>query len=105
MSANFTPEQIRIQGIAADCRAEGFTGLADALEKIAAQPSLDEIAAHVGLSSDFDGGGGFSGWHDAGETASITAELLRRGYDADAIAALWSGNFLRLLRRAEQVAD
>ncbi len=61
--------------------------------------------AHVGLSSDFDGGGGFSGWHDAGETASITAELLRRGYDADAIAALWSGNFLRLLRRAEQVAD
>ena len=43
MSANFTPEQIRIQGIAADCRAEGFTGLADALEKIAAQPSLDEL--------------------------------------------------------------
>ena len=42
MSANFTPEQIRIQGIAADCRAEGFTGLADALEKIVAQTPIPQ---------------------------------------------------------------
>ena len=60
--------------------------------------------AHVGLSSDFDGGGGFSGWRDASESPAITAELLRRGYDADAIAALWSGNFLRVLRIAERIA-
>lgn len=59
---------------------------------------------HVGISSDFDGGGGFAGWHDAGECLSITAELVRRGYDAGAIAALWGGNFLRVLRRAEEVA-
>ena len=56
---------------------------------------------HVGISSDFDGGGGFNGWADAGQSASITAELVKRGYDATAIAALWSGNFLRLLRAAE----
>lgn len=60
---------------------------------------------HVGISSDFDGGGGFTGWHDAGESANITAELLRRGYDRQAIAALWGGNFLRLLRLAEEAAD
>jgi membrane dipeptidase len=60
--------------------------------------------AHVGISSDFDGGGGFSGWHNAAESANITAELLRRGYDRQEIAALWGGNFLRLLRIAEERA-
>jgi membrane dipeptidase len=59
---------------------------------------------HVGISSDFDGGGGFTGWRDAGETANITAELLRRGYDRHEIAALWGGNFLRVLRIAEERA-
>jgi membrane dipeptidase len=59
---------------------------------------------HVGISSDFDGGGGFAGWRNAGESASITAELAGRGYDRDALALLWSGNFLRLLRRAEALA-
>ncbi|MGG5809180.1 dipeptidase [Falsiroseomonas sp. CW058] len=55
---------------------------------------------HVGLSSDFDGGGGFAGWHDASETAAVTAELHRRGYGAREIGLLWSGNFLRLMRLA-----
>ena len=35
----------------------------------------------------------------------MTAELVRRGYSAGEIAALWSGNFLRLLRRAEAAAE
>jgi membrane dipeptidase len=60
---------------------------------------------HVGISSDFDGGGGFSGWHDASESANLTVELLRRGYDRQEIAALWGGNFLRVLRKAEELAD
>ncbi len=60
---------------------------------------------HVGISSDFDGGGGFSGWRDASESASLTAELVRRGYSAHEIAALWGGNFLRLLRQAEAAAE
>ena len=32
------------------------------------------------------------------------AELLARGYDREALAALWGGNFLRVLRLAEEVA-
>jgi membrane dipeptidase len=59
---------------------------------------------HVGISSDFDGGGGFTGWRDASESANITSELLRRGYDRQEIAALWGGNFLRVLRIAEERA-
>jgi membrane dipeptidase len=61
--------------------------------------------AHVGISSDFDGGGGFSGWRDASASGNVTAELVRRGYDAAEIAQLWGGNFLRLLREAEEFAD
>ncbi len=60
--------------------------------------------AHVGISSDFDGGGGISGWSNAAESAAITVELVARGYGRAEIAALWGGNFLRLLRRAEEIA-
>lgn len=60
--------------------------------------------AHVGISSDFDGGGGFTDWRDAADCPAMTAELVKRGYDAGAIAALWGGNFLRILRKAEQAA-
>ncbi len=35
---------------------------------------------HVGLSSDFDGGGGIVDWFDAGETFNVTLELVRRGW-------------------------
>jgi len=56
---------------------------------------------HVGLSSDFDGGGGVIGWANAAETASVTEELARRGYDQAALGLLWSGNFLRVMRAAE----
>jgi membrane dipeptidase len=61
--------------------------------------------AHVGISSDFDGGGWFAGWADASESPNLTAELVRRGYSAHEIAQMWGGNFLRLLERAEAAAD
>ena len=61
--------------------------------------------AHVGISSDFDGGGGFAGWRDASESPNLTAELVQRGYGAHEIEALWGGNFLRLLARAQEHAD
>jgi len=59
---------------------------------------------HVGISSDFGGGGGIDGWNDAAETPNVTAELLRRGFSADDIDELWSGNLLRVWREVEQVA-
>ena len=51
---------------------------------------------HVGISSDFDGGGGVTGWRDASETMNVTVELLRRGYTESQIEKLWSGNTLRV---------
>jgi membrane dipeptidase len=51
---------------------------------------------HVGISSDFDGGGGITGWRDASETMNVTAELIRRGYSEAQIRKLWGENLLRV---------
>ncbi|MEX2177471.1 MAG: dipeptidase [Gemmatimonadaceae bacterium] len=51
---------------------------------------------HVGISSDFDGGGGVVGWEDASQTWNVTVELLRRGYSDDEIRKLWGENLLRV---------
>ena len=59
---------------------------------------------HVGISSDFDGGGGVVGWSDASETFNVTLELVRRGYSEDEIAKIWGGNLLRVWREVEAVA-
>ncbi len=59
---------------------------------------------HVGISSDFDGGGGIRGWNDASETFNVTLELVRRGYTEDQIAQLWSGNLLRVLDDVQRIA-
>lgn len=59
---------------------------------------------HVGISSDFDGGGGVEGWNDASETLNVTIELVKRGYTEDQIAQLWSGNLLRVLDEVAEVA-
>jgi membrane dipeptidase len=58
---------------------------------------------HVGISSDFDGGG-VEGWDDASETCNVTLELVRRGYTKKQITKLWSGNLLRVLDAVQKVA-
>jgi membrane dipeptidase len=59
---------------------------------------------HVGIASDFDGGGGGEGWNSAAETFNVTLELVRRGYTEDQIAKIWSGNLLRVWSDVEKVA-
>ena len=58
---------------------------------------------HVGISSDFDGGGGVEGWSDATETFNVTLELVRRGYTEEQIAKIWSGNLLRVMEEVDRV--
>lgn len=59
---------------------------------------------HVGISSDFDGGGGVDGWRNASESMNVTAELVRRGYTAAEIEKIWGGNLLRVMEGVEKVA-
>ena len=59
---------------------------------------------HVGISSDFNGGGGIEGWDNARDTLNVTVELVRRGYSEEQIARLWGGNLLRVMEAVEAVA-
>lgn len=60
---------------------------------------------HVGISSDFDGGGGIEGWSDASETFNVTLELVKREYTAEEIAKLWGENLLRVLDEVQAFAS
>ncbi len=60
---------------------------------------------HVGITSDFNGGGGIEGWNDASESMNDTIELVRRGYREEEIAKLWGGNLLRVMERVEALAE
>lgn len=55
---------------------------------------------HVGVGSDFDGGGGVTGFYHVGEIPNLTAGLIERGYSESEIGKIWSGNLLRVMEAA-----
>lgn len=76
------------------------TNLVDHMEYAIKRIGID----HVGISSDFNGGGGIRGWGNAAETLNVTLELVRRGYTEEQIAKLWGGNLLRVMEQVEAYA-
>lgn len=56
---------------------------------------------HVGISGDWDGGGGVNGMSDVSMLQKITRDLLAAGYTQDDVANIWGGNMMRLVRAAE----
>jgi membrane dipeptidase len=79
----------------------GVKELVDHIDHVVKLIGLD----HVGISSDFDGGGGIEGWDSAADTANVTVELVRRGYSEGDIAKLWGGNLLRVWADVERAAS
>lgn len=51
---------------------------------------------HVGIGTDFDGGGGITDCDDVSELGNITIELVKRGYTEEEIIKIWGGNFMRV---------
>jgi membrane dipeptidase len=90
----------RMAGIEQQWPAANVSDFVDHIDHAVRLSGID----HVGISSDFDGGGGVEGWNDAAETFNVTLELVRRGYTEEQIAKLWSGNLLRVWRANERVA-
>ncbi len=83
--------------------APGDTNVADFVDHIDYMVKLIGID-HVGISSDFDGGGGIEGWSDASETFNVTLELVKRGYSDEDIEKIWGGNLLRVLDEVQAIA-
>ncbi len=71
------------------------------IDHIVKVPGID----HVGIGSDFDGGGGLEDCYDVSEMPNATKELLKRGYSKSDISKIWSGNLLRVFHEVEQVAE
>ncbi len=115
--AQRAPFQAALTQLSADRRAEYEKRLAEIDKEHPGDPPatlkdfIDHIdyavkligIDHVGISSDFDGGGGVIGWNDASETFNVTLELVRRGYTETQIGKIWSGNLLRVMEEVQRV--
>ncbi|PYC19656.1 pyoverdine-tailoring dipeptidase-like protein PvdM [Pseudomonas mosselii] len=79
----------------------GLKEYVDAIDYAVKKMGID----HVGISSDFNDGGGVTGFMNVGEIRNVTAELLTRGYSETDIAKLWAGNFLRVWGQVQKAAN
>jgi len=73
----------------------------DHIDHIVAVAGID----HVGIGTDFDGGGGLADCFDVSEMPNITIELVRRGYTEDQIRKIWGGNLMRVMRDVMAYAE
>jgi len=105
---NFIATWKKVSKIAED-KAKTITGFPPAVNVSDFVDHIDYLVEkmgieHVGISSDFDGGGGIEGWSDASETLNVTIELVRRGYTEKEIEMIWGGNLMRVLTDVERIA-
>ncbi|MEM8800677.1 MAG: membrane dipeptidase [Pseudomonadota bacterium] len=107
--------QVDIAALPVETRAE-FEAALNEIDNIYGRSTLEDYLKHidyavklvgvdhVGIASNFGGGGGVVGWSNAEDSPNVTEGLLAHGYDAAAIEKLWAGNFIRVFRQVEQVA-
>lgn len=60
---------------------------------------------HVGIGTDFDGGGGVADCFDVSELGNITLELVKRGYSEDDIRKIWGANLMRVFAETSKKTD
>ncbi len=59
---------------------------------------------HVGIGTDFDGGGGLEDCFDVSQIKNITIEFVKRGYTEKEIEKIWGGNFMRVFNKVQLLA-
>lgn len=97
-------------------RMEEFEKRREEIEKIYPVTNLNDMVDHidhavkvagidhVGIGTDFDGGGGVPGFNNHSEARNVTAELIKRGYSHRDIKKIWGENLLRVWRDVEKAA-
>ena len=60
---------------------------------------------HVGIGSDFDGGGTIIGCNGDNDMINITVKMLEHGYTPAQIEGFWGGNFLRVMKEVQAIGD
>ncbi|MCQ2068676.1 MAG: gamma-glutamyl-gamma-aminobutyrate hydrolase family protein [Bacteroidaceae bacterium] len=104
---NLTDEQMRALaasgGVAQVCLYSGFlkkeedATVEDAVRHIMHMIDVMGIN-HMGIGSDFDGGGGLSGLEDASWFVSLTERLIAQGLTDQDLSLVWGRNFLSVWR-------
>lgn len=94
-------EEWRVLGEKYPSRPVTVSDAVDHIDHIVKLVGID----HVGIGTDFDGGGGLEGCYDVSELGNITHELVRRGYTEEQIRKIWGGNFIRVFREAIKAAN
>lgn len=102
---NLTDDQMRSLalsgGVAQVCLYSGFlkkdgdATIDDAVRHIMHMIDVMGIN-HVGIGSDFDGGGGLPGLEDASWFVSLTERLMAQGLSDEDLSFVWGRNFLRV---------
>ena len=109
-SRNLTDEQIKAVadkgGVVQVTMYEGFLceeGNATLADFIAHLEHAISVAGidHVGIGTDFDGDGAVIGCSSASQLLNVTRELLRKGYDEDALEKIWGNNWLRVMEEVQ----
>ena len=106
---NLTDDQLRALakngGVIQICIYDGY------LNNDAKAASIDDIVKHidhavkvagidhVGIGSDFDGGGGVLGCKGDNDMINITVKLIEKGYSEEDIRKIWGGNFFRVMNQ------
>lgn len=90
-----------LQNMRALVGQEDVARLVDHIDYVVDRIGID----HVGVGTDFNHGGGVVGFLEAQDAGSVTQELVDRGYSKEDIGKIWSGNFLRVLYQAAQIAS
>ena len=112
---NLTDDQLRVLakngGVAQLCLLDAYISkdrkkacLTDAIGHIDHMVKVAGID-HVGIGSDFDGGGGIIGCQADNDFIQITVKLIERGYSEQDIAKIWGGNLLRVLKQVQDAAS
>lgn len=91
--------------------------VADFIGKPASAMTIDNImehldhcvkvagAEHVGVGSDFDGGGGVIGFNGDNDMVNLTVKMIEHGYSPAQIEGFWGGNFLRVMKEVQSLRD
>jgi len=90
----------RMEAIDEQYPAADLTHFVDHIDHAVKVAGID----HVGVGTDFDGGGGIPGFNDHSEALNVTEALVRRGYSETDIVKIWGGNLMRVWRAVEREA-
>lgn len=57
---------------------------------------------HVGIGTDFDGGGGLQGCKGDNDLINLTIKMIEKGYKEEDLKKIWGGNLLRVMKQVQE---